>query len=204
MKKRRSRPLLRASIAAMGASLLAGVGSTTTAAAEPPKSAVSIRVLNVSVQPPAGFVAAEPGVLTLRTTDGRLLATRLVRMKRGHNKATRIDWKLDKAVELPRRVQVTVVLPADDDPATPSPNDLSATLTAEVDQPIRLFPEVHQPGKTPSVQPVPTKRPEPRPVYANTKGSHHYETSAEPSKPLELDGSDLPSERGASVRASTS
>lgn len=195
MKKRTSKPLLRASMAAVGTALLACAGPGNADKPGSPDEEVqpfepiehaATRVLKIVVVPPAYFQPKEPAVLTLADLNGRVLATRTLTLDVAAAGSSSLDWAIPEGIDLPREVRVSIVVPADDDPVSPSANDLSATVTGVVGEPMALVAAIHLPVREVTVVgvPSPSRRarelrdpppPPGPPVYANTKGSHHYQ-----------------------------
>lgn len=195
MKRRRSTPLLRATVAAAGTAMLAcaGPGAATGPDGsdgpdgrppDQPEPEAADRTLKLVLIPETGVVPKEPATLTLTSLDGRTLATRTLAVDSGAAGAVFVDWAIDPSVELPSEVRVSLVIPMDDDPKNPSPNDLSAVVTGKVGEKMNLVPRVHMPSRDVTVVAVPSaagrerqaRLPPPGPpVYANTKGSHHFQ-----------------------------
>lgn len=176
MKKRTASPLLRAS-ALMTGSALFGCSVSAQPSAEPTEDSptepleladthrVTLQVLVPDDAKPTGPIRVE---LRAPGAEGPPLATREFPLT---GRSTAIDWDVDPSVPLTTRLHVRAYAPVAD---APSPRDLIAEATGAITSllTLKLHPQVALVEVALNSTVLAEAR---RPVYANTKGSHHMQ-----------------------------
>ncbi|MEZ4319833.1 MAG: hypothetical protein R3F61_20140 [Myxococcota bacterium] len=213
MRRRPASPLLRASAGAVG-TLLVACGSTAEPAppsepvpaqpeAEPEVELADTHELTVKIVMPESYVYKGVPMLYLDIGEEQPITLGSVQISGNEDRTYVIRRQVDPRVKLPKRVRVFLHAPADADEANPSPDDQYAEATGVVGEEFLLEASRYVPQVTLSLRPPEKPKDDPaQQVYANTKGSHHYQDEPGPEVLLRIDleGADLKGPQQVKVR----
>ncbi|MCB9690990.1 MAG: hypothetical protein H6736_04170 [Alphaproteobacteria bacterium] len=188
MKRRTSTPLLRAMVgsailgcAGSGETGIADVEASTPPAPEPVELAPT-REMTVLVEVPEDYTLQKgTPMIYVRNAAGELLRQSSVILNPRPERVSRTRWTFDHRIEVPRVVDVELVIPYDDQETPyPSREDLYARQPVVVGETVTLRPTRYMPQVEATLalwepEEVELEKGPERPIYANTKGSHHYQ-----------------------------
>ena len=173
MKRRSIRPLLRQALVAgtlLACSDEAAHTQTPKAETPAPVEKAEKRRIWVSVYLPEGANPKGPVTVILFSENGKEPLVTKTFPRTGEKNQT-VTWESE--IALPMTVRAEVVVPADDDPTSKNLDYVGAGIGKEGKSPgVFVLPRV-------TVLEATLKDARPKaPVYANTKGSHHFQDAA--------------------------